>query len=251
MKKKQRLLSVILFLLLLAAVCGWFLYSDYKKNSAADTAIDEIQEMKPPITYDSSNEDDGTGDETALPLMDFTNLPISNPDITAWLTIPDTGIDYPVAQTADNDYYLHRDAQRKANKNGALFLDYRVHADFSDFNSVIYGHNMRNGKMFGKLTRFKAQEYFNTHPVGMLYTPGKTYRLEIFAVAVVKQNSDCYDYAFTSPAARQAHLRMISENAKLLREDIVVTEKDRIVTLSTCSYEFMDARTVVIAKLAG
>jgi sortase B len=144
--------------------------------------------------------------------MDFTGVKAANAEITAWLVIDGTGIDYPVVQAPDNSYYLTHTAEKKQNKNGALFLDYRVHPDFSDFNNVIYGHNMRSGKMFAALVKFKEKAYFDAHTSGVLYAPGKTYRLEIFAVSIAKADSAHYGYAFVSPAEREAHLQMIQIN---------------------------------------
>lgn len=186
--------------------------------------------------------------ESALPLLDFAPLTAVNGEIIAWLTVDGTEIDYPVVQAQDNDYYLTHDAERNKNRNGALFLDYRVHPDFSDFNNVVYGHNMKSGRMFGTLERFKEKAYFDEHPTGTLYTPEKTYRLAIFAAAVVKPDAAHYGYLFRSPSEREAHLKLIADTAVCWR-DIGVTEKDRLLVLSTCSYEYKDARTLIFAKI--
>jgi sortase B len=185
-----------------------------------------------------------------LPLLNFSPLQTANPDIAAWLTLDGTDIDYPVVQGKDNSYYLTRTAEQKHSKNGAVFLDYRANPDFSDFSSVLYGHHMKSGKMFAPLVKFKEKAYFDSHTTGTLYTPGKTYRLELFAAAVTKPDSDYYNYAFVSPSERESHLNMIKDTAKLYK-DIGITEQDKILTLSTCSYEYKDARTVVLARITG
>jgi sortase B len=182
------------------------------------------------------------------PAPDFAALTGENREIGAWLTIADTGIDYPVVQAKDNEYYLTRDAGGKPNRNGALFLDYRVHADFSDFSNVIYGHNMKSGRMFGTLERFKEKAYFEGHTAGVLHTPEKSLRLELFAVAVVHPDSALYEHLFLSPAERDAHLALIREKAKYWR-DAGVKETDRLLALSTCSYEYKEARTLVFFKI--
>jgi len=236
MKKiKQRMLDFLLILLFIAAAaCGGRICSDHRGNVAADTAIDEIQRMKPPA------------DDTP---MDFNGLLAENTDVVAWIAIPGTVIDYPVAQAADNDYYLYRDVRKARNKNGALFLDCRVPADFSEFSNVIYGHHMKSGRMFQNLTKFKEKAFFERHAFAMLHMPDEIWRLEFFAVAVTRQNSEWYEYAFASIGEKEAHLQKIKSSAMHYR-DIGLTADDRIVVLSTCSYEYEGARTVVAGRLA-
>jgi len=233
MKRKNRVLNTA-FLLLLAGVlvCGGVMIHELRKNADMDAAANSMQAEKP--------EDEDT--------MDFDALREENPEIIAWLNIPGTDIDYPVLQGEDNKYYLHHDAQKKTNKNGALFLDYRMHADFSDFSSVIFGHYMSSGMMFQNLVKFKEKDFFDTHNEAVLYTPEQTHSMEIFAVAVVPAESDLYNFAFSSPSEQAAHLQLLKENTKYQRE-IDLALGDRLVLLSTCSYEFTEARTIVACKL--
>ena len=251
MKRKIITVSLIFSFLSLCISVSIF-YLKLQENTAADLALEEIREMKPevPELPDSPELSEQTGGSQPLPLMNFTGVKKEISGILAWLTIPDTIIDYPVVQGQDNNYYLFHDAKNKKNGNGAIFLDYRAHDDFSDFNTVIYGHHMKSGKQFQNLLKFKDQTFWDTHPFAKLYTPAYTYRLEIIAVAVVRQDSTLYRYVFPSSAERIAHLEEIRSAAKFYR-DIGVTEEERIVTLSTCSFEFKDARTVVIARLGG
>ena len=238
-RKKHSIVDLLLVSLLLAAVvCGWHLYSDYRTGVAADAAVGEMHELKPSI-------DEGEG---ASDGRDFGALQTGNPDIIAWLAIPGTVIDYPVVQTSDNDFYLSHDAQKNINTNGALFLDYRAHPDFSDFVNVIYGHHMQSGIMFQNLMNFKDQTFFDNQRIGTLYTPEKTWQLEFFATAVVSYDSDIYDYTLSSPAEKEAYFEGVKEVALQYR-DIDLSASDRIVVLSTCSYEYADARSVVLARL--
>ena len=201
-----------------------------------DTTIKEIQGLKPSV------------DNAEPPLMDFSKIQAANRDIIAWLVIPDTRIDYPIVQSTNNNYYLHHDAFKNSNRNGALFLDYRVRSDFSDFSNVIYGHHMESGMMFQNLIRFKEEAFFTNHTSAMLFTPNKTRQLEIFAVAVVSQNNELYQYAFASITEKETHLKTIKEKAIHYR-DMNISADDRIVIFSTCSYEFSNARTIVAARL--
>jgi sortase B len=225
-----------------AGVCGWLVYSDYARSITANAATDEVHELRPTVETDE-------GTPSTLLLMDFSGLLEEYPKMIAWLTIPETMIDYPVMQATDNDYYLYRDAQDNYNGNGALFLDYRNHADFSDFINFIHGHHMESGRMFQNLIYFKEKGFFGSHRTGALYTPTDSWTLEFFASVVMPHDSELYDYTLFSPADKEAYLEMVKKNATQYR-DIGVTASDRLVVLSTCSYEYSDARTVVLARLA-
>jgi len=237
MNKATKLAAAALLLLTVSilAYAGWQYARDARDNEVSDaqTLIKPEPEPEP-------------GGEP--PPMDFTGLQKENPEIVGWISIPRLGIDYPVVQGTDNSYYLTRTAQRKTSKLGALFLDFRANKDFSDFNSVIYGHNMQSGRMFGTLRQMREQAAFDRVKEGTLSTPGGTYRLEIFAVVAADSRSRFYDYIFASPDSKTAHLDMVRAQAIFYR-GIGVTADDRILALSTCSYEYIDARTLVIARI--
>ncbi len=238
MKKKHRILNLIIALLLIAAIiCGVLYFLEYRKNAADDASVESMTALKPDVP-----------DPPEDNLMDFTALWAQNKDIIAWVTVPDTVIDYPVTQSGDNDYYLRRNLDEEYSRNGTPFLDYRVRSDFSDFSSVIYGHYMATGLMFQNLSKFKEKDFFDAHPTFTLYTPKKTFNPEVFAVAVVNPNSELYKYAFFSNSEKRAHLELLKQEAVFYRE-LDVTQDDCIVILSTCSYEYQDARTIVAARL--
>jgi len=172
------------------------------------------------------------------------------PDVAGWLTIPNTNIDYPFAQSKDNEYYLHRDLNGQSLAAGTVFMDYRNHTDFSDFNTVIYGHNMKNGSMFGTLGRFNDQAFFDNNAVGTVFLAGKTYTVEFFAYIVLNlDDSIIYDPAVSGGADKSAFLSHVKNTARYYR-DIGITTDDHIVTLSTCDYEFNNARMALLGRLA-
>lgn len=103
--------------------------------------------------------------------MDFAALEGVNSDIVAWLYGADTGLNYPIVQAEDNDYYLYRLLDGTWNKNGTIFMDYVNRSDFSDQNTLVYGHHMKSGAMFGALVQYKKQEFYDAHPYLYLYTP--------------------------------------------------------------------------------
>jgi sortase B len=182
--------------------------------------------------------------------MDFTDLLAMNPEIVGRLVIEGIGLDEPVVQGTDNGYYLTHTPERKVHKDGSLFLDYRLNKDFANFNSVVYGHYRSTGEMFGKLKTLRRQAAFDRVTEGMLYTPEKTYRLEIFASVLTPATSEFYHLIFLGRPRREMQLEMIRDEAVCYR-DVGATPDDRLLTLSTCSYEYEWARTVIIARLVG
>jgi len=242
---KKRKLSIIgLVLLALAAVMLAVFIRQHRPAAQAPAEISEqpqtTQETAPPTEPPAPT----------LPLMDFSELAAQAPDVIGRLVIEGIGLDYPVVQGKDNSYYLAHTAERKADKRGALFLDYRMDPAFTGFKSIIYGHYVKGGAMFGRLKELRRQETFDEVTEGMLYTPERTWRLEIFASALTPSVSEFYHYVFLSRSSREKHLETL-RGLSLCYRDIGVTAADRIVVLSTCSYEYEGARTVILARLAG
>ena len=186
-----------------------------------------------------------------------------NSDILGWITIPNTQIDYPFVISKDNNDYLRRDLYGNYALAGTVFMDYRCSEDFDDFNTIIYGHNMNNGSMFGELVLFGEKEFFNANRTGMIYLKNKTYALDIFAYMVVKaddtviysniteNHNDFFDYVkkyarnYREPAGRNS---VLAESEKNI-ESTEIEEVTNIVTLSTCSYQFNGARIVLLAAI--
>ena len=115
----------------------------------------------------------------------FDSLKKENPEVIGWITVPDTEIDYPIVQAADNSKYLNTDVKGEFALCGSIFLDYRNASDFSDVNSVIYGHYMQKESMFGDLKLFADEEFFQTHCYGELYFNGQWHTLELFSFCEV------------------------------------------------------------------
>ena len=183
------------------------------------------------------------------PNQGIIDLQQRNEDVVGWLTIPDTKIDYPFAQANNNDHYLSRNIYGKYAAAGTLFLDYRNEPDFSDFNNIIYGHFMRNGSVFGTLHKLTQKAFFEEHPIATLYLDYHTYELEIIAAMTVSSgNTMIYRTHHAEPEVQQKFFEYIAEHARRYR-DIGLAQGDKIVTMSTCAYQFDDARTVVIARL--
>ena len=170
-----------------------------------------------------------------------------NEDITAWLRVPDTKIDYPVLHGTDNSFYLNHNVQKKPANAGSIFIDSRNNKGFIDFNTIIYGHNMINGSMFGDLLKFNDSSYFSNNPTARLFLPDATYNLEIFAFMNIKQD-DRIIYGSAPSADFTEFFEYVRTNALYYR-DVGLSDQDRIVTLSTCASDLADARMVLLAKL--
>lgn len=185
--------------------------------------------------------------ETVPIEVDFDVLLKSNADVIGWIYCEDTPINYPVVQGKDNDYYLSRMIDGTRNSSGTLFADYRNAGDFSDGNTIVYGHNMKNKEMFGTLPNYKKQSYFDEHPVMWLLTPEENYKVELVAGYVTSSTSEIYSFGQTE-ADVVSQMEQAADQSTFL-SGFQVSQGDRFVTLSTCSYEYDNARYVLIGRL--
>lgn len=178
--------------------------------------------------------------------VDFDALQKRNPDVVGWLYCPDTAINYPVVKCEDNDRYLKRDIDGKKSSSGTLFADYRNGDIESCENYVIYGHNMKNGSMFADLTKYKKQSFYDSHPVIYFLTPQGKYTIELYAGAVVEEDSAVYSFGKNDGSFAE----FLSDFGKksTFKSNVTLSENDLFITLSTCSYEYDSARYVVVGK---
>ena len=170
------------------------------------------------------------------------------PDVVGWIIMDGTHINNVFVQGKDNEEYVRSNLSTKYLISGTLFLDYESSDDFSAFNNVIYGHNMRNGSMFGDLDYYEKKSYFDKHKTGTVCFPDASWHLEAFAFLVVKStDATVYDCNVETEEEKQAFLDYVKENARQYR-DIGVTTADTLLTLSTCNYEFDGARCILVCK---
>lgn len=164
-------------------------------------------------------------------------------NMVAWLTLEGTGIDYPVMQGENNFEYLNKNPYGEYSLSGSVFLDYRNHADFSDDYSLLYGHHMEKGYMFGELDLYRDSAFFAEHMEGNLHVNGKDRKIRILAVLEVMAT----DEVIFNPSGsdREAVLGRIREAALLSRKE----KGEQLIALSTCRYPSTAERTVVIAEI--
>lgn len=179
----------------------------------------------------------------------FDELRKQNPDVFAWLTVYGTNIDYPLVQGEDNDKYMNQTVLGEYSVSGSLFLDYRNKRDFSDFNSIIFGHHMEKQKMFGEIGEFKDESYFWEHQYGSLYYDDQLHGVEFVAILEVNAHDGIvYTPGVTSVEQKQALLDYIPECALHMRDTSLSTE-DRLIFLSTCAPVARYGREVLVGKI--
>ena len=252
-KTKAVGITVVSLCAVLALGSGFLMIRDLSQYSESAGAYEDIaSHVELPEDDAAETEPAGEDPSVILPTVDFEALLETGPDIIGWLTLPDTAINYPVTQTDDNEYYLHHLYDGTYNKTGCLFADYENQADFSDRNTIIYGHNMRDGSMFASLNEYVSQEYFDTHKEMYLVTPDGGYIMEIFTAFAAKPAESGSD---TSPWRLTwkddgAYTTWLSEMAKrsVVETDVTVTSSDKVLTLSTCTPGGA-SRFIVMGKL--
>lgn len=179
----------------------------------------------------------------------FEKLQQINPETVGWLHIYGTHIDYPLVQGTDNEKYVTTDSVGEYAPTGSIFLDFRSRPDFSDFNTIIFGHHVENGLMFGDIGKFTDSDYFDEHKYGSIYYKGRERGLELFAILEV----DAYDTEIYTPAiegdgARQNYYRYLINQAKYAR-DIEIGSQDHIVLLSTCYLDVTNGRHILLGRI--
>ena len=180
--------------------------------------------------------------------MDFDALKNISKNAVAWLYSPDTVINYPVAKTDNNSYYLTHLIDGTSNANGCFFVDYRNSDGFTDDNTIIYGHRMKNGAMLSSITKYNKQEYYDQHPVMYLLTPEGKYELQIFSAYITESTSAAYKRNFDTDAQFTEWLNNAVKRS-YVKTDVKVGPQDRIVTLSTCVKSEDSRRFIALGKL--
>ena len=234
----------------------WKIISIEKTLHSADDEYNYIAEIASGKDHPSQSEnrtgedrDHDVADDPAAPVsqteIDFAALQEYNPDIIAWIRIPGTVIDYPVLQGPDNNRYLRHTPDGEYSVAGSIFLEFSNASDFSDNHSIIYGHHFRGGyrPMFKQLVDYRSEDFYNSHPWVGLFTPAGKYTIRIFSCYVTKLGDNAWRTQLEGKAFSD-WIESVSSKA-IYNTDIIPTENDRIVTLSTCSTEFENARFVI------
>lgn len=173
--------------------------------------------------------------------IDFAALQVQYPDIVGWIRIPGTVIDYEIMRPGENtaeDLYLHHAPDKSYRYAGSIYMQSLNEADFSDPNTVLYGHYMANGTMFADLHKFRKAEFFQQHDTIYVYTPGHILTYRIYSAFVYDDRHILNSFDFSDETQYQAFLEQTLQPGtmrKQVREGVTVTTEDRIITLSTCT----------------
>lgn len=250
-KQTQALaLLLILFLGIGAGVLIWRIADYFIDAGKSQNYAEELRDSVAVMDEGEQKAEDGETEDEEIEIpafIDFDSLRAISEDAVAWLYAPGTKIDYVIAQAEDNDYYMHRLLDGTSAKGGTLFADYRCSADFTDWNTIVYGHHMKNGTMFAGLMDYRDPDFYEEHPVMYLYVPGKRYKLELIA----GYTTNVEDMVFSVPVTKANRDEILDHacRSSTFVSGITAGGGDKLVTLSTCSYVYTNARYVVIGRI--
>lgn len=250
-KKQSRALYYVILLILLGVLVfsAVKIISYFKQQADASRQQQTLEEQYTTPVKDE-NDPDNTGDNSETRetdpdtiTVDFDNLIADYPDVVGYIYCANTKIKYVIQHGKGNDYYLTHDSHGNTNNNGSIFIEELNSGSFSDGNTIIYGHNMKTGMMFANLRNYHTDKnYYAAHPYMYIYTPSQNYRLDLYAGFVCEHDDEIYSTSLT-----QDQLKAMAAKSDFKANIGVPTGKT--VTLSTCSYEFDNARYVVIGAL--
>lgn len=269
MKKKVRIVITVILAAILALCVGMIIYKNVQYSEGAETYA-EAEELAglPDLTVIEDAQEPATTDDTieetpepapqstpyvdpyaeVLRNMDFAALREVNSDVLGWILIPNTAISYPLVKTDDNSYYLNHDYKKSYSAVGAIFMEQACSPDFSDFNTIIYGHRMNNGSMFAGLKYYKSGTYRESHPYVYVTTDSGCSKYEIFAAYEISTEGDTYKLGIKNTSTKQAYIDYCVGQS-LYSTGVTPTADDHILTLSTCTGNGHATRWVVQAVL--
>lgn len=267
--RRLQLLSLVIFLISACLFVNEVIIQPYLSKKV----VEEVQSLySGSLSNDKNNSlpatpsNNGTQDDPQVSLPDerdsegrlvkFYNLLRINTDVKGWIIVPDSEIDYPVLQSSEDDpeYYLTRNIYREHDKQGSLFIDIRSSVEKNTKNIVIYGHNMKTGAMFHDIARYQDLNFYKERPIIYFDSLYQTGIWKIFAVIITngseKYGDTFFDYTRSEFADNNDFLNFVYQLRvrSLFDFNVDINEDDQLLTLSTCSYELPDYRTVVAAR---
>lgn len=226
-------------LLLLALVCGGIAVKSYLEEKYAGSYYEDLREdVMIPTSTSEATETPATKEPVVIP-VDFAMLQGQCPDIYAWIRIPGTEIDYPIVQKeGDNGYYLNHTIYGQKKAEGSIFTEDYNSKDFEDPNTVIYGHNMKNGSMFKGLHGYRDRSFFKEHQEVLIYMPDRILHYQVFAAYIYDNRHLMESFDFKEPQVFTSYIDSILSRSHMgsnIDGDIEITAEDKIITLSTCN----------------
>ena len=239
-KKKKTAGDVVLTVVLIAAICVFcyagynlfHIYTEYKKGTDEYNSITQmaVTERDP----DGEAAGPEAGSELKAPMdIDFASLKSVNDDVVGWIyveAVPD--INYPIVHGKDNETYLHRTYEKNYNFAGTIFVDYENKGDFSDCNTIVYGHNMKNGSMFNNIKSYTDQSFADEHPYVYIYLPdGTVSQYKVVVGHIISESSVLYSTQIVDTASFVQEMVKTSS----IKVDFDQSQVQSVITLSTCT----------------
>lgn len=244
---RRIIIAILLIIMIASAISLVKEWMDAAAQRRLEESLAEAARQTEAETEPLETEEE-TEAETEAPYVspiDFAPLLATNPDTIGWIRVPDTKIDYPIVQSPDNQYYLHKDFEGKDSVYGTIYLDADSKSDFSGWNNPIYGHHMKDGSMFKDVVKFKDQDFFENHRYFEIYTPERTIHLKTLGCYYSDSNGIVRKTSFKSQASFD---KWVSERlAPCSFAEVPEQPFDSMFVLVTCSYEQNDARTLLFA----
>lgn len=201
------------------------------EEAAADEAVNDNQNVEEPGNSETVT---SISAEDRKVMTALRELMEENENVIGWIAFDNMDLSYPIMQGTDNTYYLKHTYSGEENSAGSIFMEAGNHPDFNDCHTIIYGHNMKNLSMFGRLKKYKTEEFYEEHQYFTIYTDEEVYRYRIFAYYDIPEDGDIYTIGYS---ADDEFGKFIDKMKRRSYYDtgVEVTKDDKIVTLSTCS----------------
>ena len=233
--KKKIILVIALLVFLYSGYQLFLIFSEYNKGEKEyETIIDEV--ITEEIAEEEPEDNKEERETKVIFKVDFNKLFSINKETVAWIRFDNPEkISYPIVKTGDNDKYLRTTFEGKKNSSGAIFMDAANMSDFTDRNTFIYGHNMKNGSMFGQLRKYKNQAFYKENPYFYIYTPdGKEIKYQVFAVGIVEDTDKSYMRSYADDEEYLGYLGHLQKVSRY-RTGVEVDAQSQIISLSTCT----------------
>ncbi|MCD8356512.1 MAG: class B sortase [Clostridia bacterium] len=235
-KKGGALLRRLLFIAALLGIAAalYHLIPDWMSHWKSAEAYRQLAEDT--VTVEDSDPQEKDWWSKAVHVA-FEDLKQQNPDVVAWIRFDDpeaVNINYPVLYSGDNSHYLKKDINGEYSDAGCIFLEKLNKPDFSDYYAILYGHNMRDGTMFGDLKRYKEAGFYDEHQFFTLYTEDAAYRYQIFSFEDAVNGGPVYQIGFQPGGEYQKFLSELLA-ASIVDTNVKLNQQDHVLTLSTCN----------------
>lgn len=230
-KKNNKKTGIIIaiVIVLLVAIVGVVLYFVLKPK---ETMVGEVKKVE-------------VKEECPI---DFASYQAINPEVYAYVEVPGTEIAYPILQSpTDDSYYVNHTIERNEGLPGAIYTEAMNAKDFHDANTIVYGHNMRNGSMFQQLHKFEDEGFFNSNDTFYIYTPEHKYTYKIFCAACISDEHPLYKFDFYAGVPQYvAYLQSINDSYSHYKQDAAINSDSKLCTLLTCMPSGMDDKRYVV-----